>query len=232
MFESTPMGRISRISLQRLDERHFTSNCKHGFITCPQPERDWKPPNIKTIHFNDIDKVESQRVQFNSHAYSPASALTPRLHTDPYLHRPTIWRLNAKQSVSVGGHRSSGLQRFGLDGAAVHVERGGAVLHAQGDLVPPQVHQRLHPLARENAARQIGGGVLASGAQGQAAIGTAEVHRDLHILVGGVADWGQGGVEDEVIEVYGSVLIKLQCVHGDAEEKMSNSSMCAYLTKL
>lgn len=99
-----------------------------------------------------------------------------------YLHRSGIGGPDGQQSVSVGGDNSAWLQGLGLDGAAVHVESGGLVLHAEGDLVPPQVHQGFHRLAVENAAHLAGRGVGAPGTQGQGAVGAAEVHGELGFL--------------------------------------------------
>lgn len=83
--------------------------------------------------------------------------------------------------MSVSGNDSTGLQRFGLNGVAVHVEGGGSVLHAEGHLVPAQVHQSLHPLAGEDAAHRVSCRVYAPGAQGQGAVGAVKVHRELGV---------------------------------------------------
>lgn len=99
-----------------------------------------------------------------------------------YLHWAGIGGPDAQQSVSVGGNKSAWLQGLGLDGAAVHVEGGGLVLHTEGHLVPPQVHQRFHRLAVENAAHFASRGVGAAGAQGQGAVRAAEVHGELGFL--------------------------------------------------
>lgn len=76
-----------------------------------------------------------------------------------------------------------GLQGFGLNGVAVHVERGGSVLHAEGHLVPAQVQQGFHPLPGENAAHQVCCGVYPPGTQGQAGIGAIEVYRELRVAL-------------------------------------------------
>lgn len=99
-----------------------------------------------------------------------------------YLHRPGIGSPDAQQSVSVGGNNSAWLQGLGLDGAAVHVEGGGLVLHAEGHLVPPQVHQGFDRHAVENAAHLAGRGVSTPGAQGQGAVGATEVNGELGFL--------------------------------------------------
>lgn len=116
----------------------------------------------------------SENYLFRMNLHSTAGSL--------YLHRLGIGSPDAQQSVSVGGNNSAWLQGLGLDGAAVHVEGGGLVLHAEGHLVPPQVHQGFHRLAVENAAHLTGRGVGAPGAQGQGAVGAAEVHGELGFL--------------------------------------------------
>lgn len=124
---------------------------------------------VCTFYHKQTSHFENNLLSMNLH--SAAGTL--------YLHRPGIRGPDAQQGVSVGGNNSAWLQWLGLDGAAVHVEGGGLVLHAEGHLVPPQVHQRFHRLAVENAAHLAGCGVGAPGAQGQGAVGAAEVHGEL-----------------------------------------------------
>ena len=93
-----------------------------------------------------------------------------------YLCWSSIRSPNTQQCVSVNREDSSGLKGLCLDGAAVHVEGGGAVFHAQGQLVPAEVHEGLYPLPGENAADQVSRGVHPSGSNGQGAISSTQVH--------------------------------------------------------
>lgn len=134
-----------------------------------------------------LQKLYMPRVYWNtlhsaykiSHKLSSHVSIFFSYILDPYLHRPSVWSPDAQQSVTVSGQNSTGLQGFGLNGAAVHMEGGGSLLYAQGHLVPTQVHQSLHPLTGENAAHQISFGVFPPGTQGQGAIVAVEVYREL-----------------------------------------------------
>lgn len=81
--------------------------------------------------------------------------------------------------MSVSGGHSTGLQRFGLDGFAVHEKGGGVALYAEGHLVPARVHQSFHSLSGEKATRGVASWDGGPGPQGQGAVGAAEVHRQL-----------------------------------------------------
>lgn len=59
------------------------------------------------------------------------------------------------------------------------MEGGGFALHAEGHLVPAQVHQGLHPLPGENTAHQVSCGLYAPGTKGQGSIQAIEVYREL-----------------------------------------------------
>lgn len=96
-----------------------------------------------------------------------------------YLHRPGIRCPNAQKCVSIGGSDSTGRQRFDLDEVAVHKEGDGLALYAEGQFVPAHVHQSLHSLPREKATHRVARRVGRPGAEGQGAIGSAKLHRQL-----------------------------------------------------
>lgn len=61
------------------------------------------------------------------------------------------------------------------------MEGGGFALHAEGHLVPAQVHQGLHPLTGENAVHRVLGGLRGPRTERQGAIGAVEVYGELRV---------------------------------------------------
>lgn len=110
-----------------------------------------------------------------------------------YLRGPGVHGADGQQRVSVGGHLAAALQGLGLDGAAVHVERGVAVAHAQRHLVPAQVPQGLHALAGEHAAGvRLVRPAHAPRPQRQRALGSVEVQGELGEEAGRELKWHGG----------------------------------------
>lgn len=100
-----------------------------------------------------------------------------RSPTGTHPHRGPAHGIQPQEGVALRGQRPPWFQRFGGDGAAVHVKGHSAALHGHHHFVPPPVKERRDGLPRKDGADK--GGSRRPGLELQALLGAVHGQGEL-----------------------------------------------------